>query len=169
MYRAFVRPRLESGSLARMGAAQTNLKRLDRVQEAAALIIGAEADTLWTLLYTDAEVVHWRTCTSFSHGMHPKNCGRGFRRNWKGRRAAALECLRESTTLRTRINFSRCLPVSAPITSREDFFFCIIEDWNILPANFFTDGFDIAHLQSLKCKVNNFLRSQPTPLRGEAA
>ena len=44
-----VRPRLESGSLAWMGAAQTNLKRLDRVQEAAALIIGAEADTLDSL------------------------------------------------------------------------------------------------------------------------
>ena len=47
--------------------------------------------------------------------------------------------------------------------------FCIIKDWNRLPANFFTDGFDIAHLQSFKCKVNNFLRSQPNPLRGEAA
>ena len=31
VYKAFVRPRLESGSLAWMGAAQTNLKRLDRV------------------------------------------------------------------------------------------------------------------------------------------
>ena len=47
--------------------------------------------------------------------------------------------------------------------------FCIIKDWNRLPANFFTDGFDIAHLQSFKGKVNNFLRSQPNPLRGEAA
>ena len=46
VYKAFVRPRLEYGSLAWMGAAQTNLKRLVRVQEAAALIIGAEADTL---------------------------------------------------------------------------------------------------------------------------
>ena len=46
MYKAFVRPRLESGSLAWMGAAQTNLKRLEQVQEAAAVIIGAEADTL---------------------------------------------------------------------------------------------------------------------------
>ena len=49
MYKAFVRPRLEYGSLAWMGAAQTNLKRLVRVQEAAALIIGAEADTLDSL------------------------------------------------------------------------------------------------------------------------
>ena len=47
--------------------------------------------------------------------------------------------------------------------------FCIVEDWNRLPANFFTDGFDIVHLQSFKCNVNIFLRSQPTPLRGEAA
>ena len=49
MYKGFVRPRLEYGSLAWMGAAQTNLKRLDRVQEAAAFIIGAEADTLDSL------------------------------------------------------------------------------------------------------------------------
>ena len=46
--------------------------------------------------------------------------------------------------------------------------FCIIENWNRIPANFSTYGFDIATLQSFKCKVNNFLRSQSTPLRGEA-
>ena len=49
MYKAFVRPRLGHSSLAWMGAAHRNLKRLDRVQEAAALIIGAEADTLASL------------------------------------------------------------------------------------------------------------------------
>ena len=43
------------------------------------------------------------------------------------------------------------------LSIREDFHFdpfCIIEVWNRLLANFFTDGFDIAHLQSFKGKVN---------------
>ena len=49
------------------------------------------------------------------------------------------------------------------------FEFCIIEDWNILPVNFFTDSFDIAHLQSFRFKMFFFLGRQPTPLKGEAA
>ena len=50
MYNSFVRPRLEHSSRAWMGAAQTNLKRLDRVQEGAAgLKIEAEADILDSL------------------------------------------------------------------------------------------------------------------------
>ena len=52
MYKvAFVWPRLDHGLLAWMGAEQTNLKRFDRVQEAAAFIIGAGADTLDSLEY----------------------------------------------------------------------------------------------------------------------
>ena len=137
------------------------------MQEAASLIIGAEADTLASLEHR-RRVGALTNCTSFSHGMHPKNCGRGFRRNWKGRRAAALECLRESTTLRTRINFSRCLPVSAPITSREAFLFALSRSGTDYRRTSLQTA-SILLVQSFNCKVNNFLRSQPNPLRGEAA
>ena len=67
--------------------------------------------------------------------------------NWKGRRAAALEHLRESTDSCHENKFQ---PVPAGIGSdyiAREFPFCIIEDCNRLPANFFTDGFDIVHLQ----------------------
>ena len=49
VYKAFVRPRLECSSLAWMGAAQSNVKRLDRVQDAAAFIIVDEAGALDSL------------------------------------------------------------------------------------------------------------------------
>ena len=39
--------------------------------------------------------------------------------------------------------------------------FCVIDDWNRLPAEFFADGFELSHLQSFKCKVNDFFRRQP--------
>ena len=48
------------------------------------------------------------------------------------------------------------------------FLFCIIEDWNRLPADFFADGLDLSHLQSFKCRVNDFLRRQPPHPRGLA-
>ena len=57
MYKAFVRPRLENNFHAWVGTAQSNFERLDRVQDAASLIIGEEV-LLWTLLNTDAELVH---------------------------------------------------------------------------------------------------------------
>ena len=168
VYKAFVRPRLESGSLAWMGAAQTNLKRLDRLQEAAALIIGAEADTLDSLghrrrvgalayLY---KLKSWDAPEKLRQMIPPK-----LERPQRGRtRASARE--------HDSWHENKFQPVPAgfgPDYIARGFPFCIIEGWNRLPTNFFTDGFDIAHLQSFKCEVSNYLRSKPTPLRGEAA
>jgi len=46
--------------------------------------------------------------------------------------------------------------------------FCVIDDWNRLPAEFFADGFELSHLQSFKCKVNEIFRRQPPQQWGEA-
>ena len=48
-YKSFVRLRLENSFLAWMGAAQSNLKRLDRFHDAASLIVGEEVTSLDSL------------------------------------------------------------------------------------------------------------------------
>ena len=151
-----------------MGAAQTNLKRLDRIQEAAALIIGAGADTLDSLEHRRRvgalaylyKLQSWDAPEKLRQMIPPK-----LERPPRGRtRASARE--------HDSWHDNKFQPVPAgigPDYIARGFPFCIIEGWNRLPTNFFTDGFDIAHLQSFKCRANNFLRSQPTSLRGEAA
>ena len=55
-------------------------------------------------------------------------------------------------------------PISAgtgPDYIARRFPFNVIDDWNRLPAEFFADGFELSHLQSFKCKVNDFFRRQP--------
>ena len=124
MYKAFVRPRLESGSLAWMGAAQTNLKRLDRVQEAAALIIGAGADTLDSLEHRRRvgalaylyKLKSWDAPEKLRQMIPPK-----LERPPRGRTRASA---REHDSWHGN-SFSRYLPVSAPTISREDFLFAL--------------------------------------------
>ena len=146
-----MRPRRESGSLAWMGAAQTNLERLDRVQEAAALIIGAGADTLDSLEHRRRvgalaylyKLQSWDAPEKLRQMIPPK-----LERPPRGRtRASARE--------HDSWHDNKFQPVPAgigPDYIARGFPFCIIENWNRLPANFFTDGFDIAHLQPCNAK-----------------
>ena len=42
-------------------------------------------------------------------------------------------------------------------SARRAFPYCIIDDWNSLPAWFFDDGFALKHLQAFKVRVHKFL------------
>ena len=126
-----------------MGAAHINLKRLDRVQEAAVLIVGAEADTLaylehrrrFSALAYLYKLQSWDAPEKLRQMIPPK-----LESPPRGRTRASA---REHVAWHEN-KFQPVLAGIGPDYIARGFSFCIIEDWNRLPANFFTDGFDIA-------------------------
>ena len=56
--------------------------------------------------------------------------------------------------------FENVLPVRSLDNARRAFPYSLICDWNALPAWFFDNGFDLAHLQSFKLRVHQHLGGQ---------
>ena len=59
--------------------------------------------------------------------------------------------------------------VTGPDYIARGFPFCVIDDWNRLPTEFFADGFELSQLQSFKCSKSIFFFARQPPRQwGEA-
>ena len=156
VYKAFTRPCLEYAHLTWMGAAASHLETLDAVQASAVKLIGDDGlaiDTLshrrrvgaLTYLY---KLQCWDPPPRLQQMVPPL-----LPRPAQGRTRASK--LAHDTWHAHKL--SNILPLRSLDNARRAFPFCVIDDWNSLPAWFFDDGISFDHLQTFKTRVHQFL------------
>ena len=160
MYKGFVRPVLEYVPLVWMGACQTYLDHLDRVQRKALDIIGPG-----TLLDSLTGLSLRRSVAGLTHMYLYK-----LRSTDGPAQLTAMLPLRNRHGLTPRLDDSSTggasrhpaylkldLPHSAPNYIRRSFPFCVVEVWNSLPAEMLADLQD-KKMQAFKANFHRHLR-----------
>lgn len=155
IYHGFVRPLLEYAPLVWMGAAQTHLRQLDRVQRRALHILGPN------VLLQSLEAR--RTVAALTY-LYKLMCLDG-----PPQLVSIVPPLRQPTTNpRTRSDLSHqgchgyqlqsTLPNTASDFLRRSFPFCIIDEWNNLPLPLLARHPTLKSLQTFKVQVHHHLR-----------
>jgi len=159
VYKAFVRPVLEYASLCWMGAAETHLRKLDAVQDAALEMLGPAAAALPNL----DTLAHRRTVGALAYlfklqswtpparlaALVPPPLPRPHGRT----RASQLELAQWHSA-----KLASTLPVRAPAYLSRSFPHCVVDAWNDLPARLFAPGFGLDKVQDFKVAANAVLR-----------
>ena len=156
IYKGFVRPVMESGSIVWSGAAATNLQFLDRVQHRATRMLGQDIPL--------DSLSHRRKVGCLSYLYKLKCCDvksrvqdilppmgvrrdTGYGTRFQARRGSPHPFQLQSTLSRRSLNLAkRSFPNVA------------IDDWNSLPELMFRKGIERSGLQKFKCEVNSMFR-----------
>ena len=156
VYKAFSRACLEYAHLPWMGAAPTHLSALDAVQASALKLIGDDGLELDTL-------EHRRKvgALTYLYKLHCWDAPPRLQRIIPPRAPRPPVGMTRASKLAHATwhehKLQNVLPVRSLDSARRAFPYCIIDDWNSLPAWFFDNGFALKHLQALKVRVHKFL------------
>ena len=154
-YKAFVRPRLEYAHLCWMGAADSHLAKLDDVQNAAIRLLGPDAPPLDSLDHrrrvgalTYLYKLQCWDCPSRLQDLVPPPLPYP-----EGRTRAQRDA---QITWHSK-QFADPLPLFSSARAVRSFPNGLIDEWNSLPAEYFTRAYDLKSLQSFKEAVHREL------------